>query len=185
MDPRGVALAAIVTIGLARHSESKSPSQPKGEQDHRGGAARQARRRPPALAALHREANDLLPGARRACRRGLRAVRGPPGGRERGAPGATRAGRAAVLQRVAGLGQARPSSASTCATTARAISPAPDPADLPVLRGPDGKIANGYGLVGTPATIYYDAAGKQTYIHQGQYLDRAQLDDDIKRYATS
>ena len=46
-------------------------------------------------------------------------------------------------------------------------------------------MANGFRLVGTPSTIYYDAAGKQTYIHQGQYLDRAQLDADIKRYAAS
>jgi thiol-disulfide isomerase/thioredoxin len=59
------------------------------------------------------------------------------------------------------------------------------PLTYPSYEDPDGKVANGYRLVGTPSTIYYDAAGKQTYVHQGQYLDRAQLDDDIKRYAAS
>ena len=80
-----------------------------------------------------------------------------------------------------------PSSASTCATTAapRRKLLRDIPLTYPSYEDPDGKVANGFRLVGTPSTIYYDAAGKQTYIHQGQYLDRAQLDADIKRYAAS
>jgi thiol-disulfide isomerase/thioredoxin len=59
------------------------------------------------------------------------------------------------------------------------------PLTYPSYEDPDGKVARGYRLIGTPSTIYYDAAGKQTYIHQGQYYRRSDLDADIKRYAAS
>ena len=80
-----------------------------------------------------------------------------------------------------------PSSASTCATTAGAAKKLlrQIPLTYPSYEDPDGKVYNGYRLIGTPSTIYYDAAGKQTYIHTGPYHDRAQFDADIKRYATS
>ena len=90
--------------------------------------------------------------------------------------------------RVAGLGQARglPRRRPARQPRARPRSCCADiPLTYPSYEDPDGKVANGYRLVGTPSTIYYDAAGKQTYVHQGPYLDRAQLDADIKRYATS
>ena len=81
-----------------------------------------------------------------------------------------------------------PSSASTCATTAarRRKLLRDIPLTYPSYEDPDGKVANGLTASwAPPSTIYYDASGKQTYIHQGQYLDRAQLDADIKRYAAS
>ena len=59
------------------------------------------------------------------------------------------------------------------------------PVTYPSYEDPNGKIFTRYGLRGAPSTVYYDASGKQTYLHQGQYLDRAQLDADIKRYALS
>lgn len=34
-----------------------------------------------------------------------------------------------------------------------------------------------------PTTIFYDAAGRQTYIHQGPYLEARDLRADIERYA--
>lgn len=33
-----------------------------------------------------------------------------------------------------------------------------------------------------PATVFYDRAGKQTYIHQGQYVTAEELKADIARY---
>lgn len=33
-----------------------------------------------------------------------------------------------------------------------------------------------------PITIFFDAAGKQVYMHQGYYLSQAQLDGDLQRY---
>jgi cytochrome c biogenesis protein CcmG/thiol:disulfide interchange protein DsbE len=59
------------------------------------------------------------------------------------------------------------------------------PLTYPSYEDPDGKVAKDFHLVGPPSTIYYDASGTQTYIHQGQYVDRAQLEADIKRYAAS
>ncbi len=48
----------------------------------------------------------------------------------------------------------------------------------------DGKIAReaGPGTKGAPVTVYYDARGKRTFIHQGGYRDEADLLADIKRY---
>ena len=47
----------------------------------------------------------------------------------------------------------------------------------------DGKVANGYGVIGAPATIFYDARGEKAYFHQGKYTSAADLEADIERYA--
>src|SRR5262245_46238716 len=73
-----VVVGAIVAVGLSQAPESKSPSQPKTQtistkelQDKLGGA-------PPQLAALHKQANDLLPGGRPGLKSRLRELRGHP-----------------------------------------------------------------------------------------------------------
>ena len=57
------------------------------------------------------------------------------------------------------------------------------PLTYPSYEDPDGKVYNGYKLLGTPSTIYYNAQGKQTYVHSGPYESREQIDQQIKRYA--
>ncbi|HEX3618375.1 MAG TPA: TlpA disulfide reductase family protein, partial [Solirubrobacteraceae bacterium] len=39
------------------------------------------------------------------------------------------------------------------------------------------------GLIGTPTTIYYNAAGKRVYVHAYQYDSQGTLDSDITSYA--
>jgi cytochrome c biogenesis protein CcmG, thiol:disulfide interchange protein DsbE len=57
------------------------------------------------------------------------------------------------------------------------------PLSYPSYEDPDGAIAHSYRLVGTPSTIYYDRAGRETHVHPGPYLSRRDLDADIARYS--
>jgi cytochrome c biogenesis protein CcmG, thiol:disulfide interchange protein DsbE len=184
-----IALAVIVTIGLRQAPESKSPSQPKVSKISAAELHAKLDGAPPQLAALHREANDLLPGQRKGLQARLRAVRGHPAVvNVWGAWCDPCRAELPVLQRasldwgkrVAFLGVDLRDNRGAARKLLGQI-----PLTYPSYEDPDGKIANSYRLVGTPATIYYNAAGKQTYLHQGPYLDRADLDADIKRYATS
>ena len=34
-----------------------------------------------------------------------------------------------------------------------------------------------------PSTLYFDRAGKLSFVHQGAYATRAKLDEDVRRYA--
>jgi cytochrome c biogenesis protein CcmG/thiol:disulfide interchange protein DsbE len=182
-----IALAAVVAYGLSRAPESKGPTQPTKStisaqelRDKLSGA-------PPALAALHREANRFLPGERRGLRARLRALRGHPvvvnvwgswcGPCRVELPILQRAsldwGR-----RVAFLGVDAKDNRESAKRLLADI-----PVTYPSFDDSDAEIFNGYHLFAAPSTIYYNAQGKQTYLHQGQYLDRQQLDADIKRYA--
>ena len=182
-----VVIGAIVAIGLSQAPESKSPSQPKTQtisaselQDKLGGA-------PPQLAAIHKQANDLLPGGRPGLKARLRELRGHPvvvnvwgswcGPCRVELPIIQRASLDWGKQ-VAFLGVDSKDNRSDAAKLLSDI-----PLTYPSYEDPDAKIFTSYKLLGAPSTIYYDAAGKQTYLHQGQYLDREQLDADIKRYA--
>src|SRR3954447_6083078 len=57
------------------------------------------------------------------------------------------------------------------------------PLTYPSYQDLDGSLAKGFGIIGTPSTIYYDKNGKQAYLHQGPYRNAADLEADIKRYA--
>ena len=182
-----VVVGAIVAIGLSQAPESKSPSQPKTQtisakelKDKLGGA-------PPQLAALHEQANDLLPGGRTGLKARLRELRGHPVVVNVWGSwcGPCRVELPIIQQasldwgkQVAFLGV---DSKDNRADAAKLL--ADIPLTYPSYEDGDAKIFTSYKLLGAPSTIYYDAAGKQTYLHQGQYLDRAQLDADIKRYA--
>jgi cytochrome c biogenesis protein CcmG/thiol:disulfide interchange protein DsbE len=182
-----VVIGAIVAVGLSQSQESKAPSQPKTQtisakelREKLGGA-------PPALAALHRQANQLLPGGRDGLDARLRELRGHPvvvnvwgswcGPCRVELPIIQRAS-LDWGTRVAFLGVDTKDNRGDARKLLADI-----PVTYPSYEDGNGKIATHFGLQGAPDTIYYDATGKQTYLHQGQYLDRAQLDADIKRYA--
>jgi len=184
-----IALAAIVVVGLRQAPESKTPSQPKVSKITAAELHAKLDGAPPALAAVHREANDLLPGARTALQKRVRALRGHPVVVNVWAAwcGPCRVELPVVQsasldwgKRVAFLGVDLRDNRGAANKLLRQI-----PLTYPSYEDPDGKVYNGYRLIGTPSTIYYDASGKQTYIHTGPYQDRAQFDADIKRYAVS
>ena len=184
-----VALVAIVIVGLNQAPESKTPSEPKVSKISAQELHAKLDGAPPALAALHAQANDLLPGARKGLQARVRELRGHPVVVNVWAawcvpcrtelPVVQRAS-LDYGKRVAFVGVDLADNRGAAQKLLRDI-----PLTYPSYEDPDGKVAKGFRLVGPPSTIFYDAAGKQTYIHQGQYVDRAQLDADIKRYAAS
>jgi cytochrome c biogenesis protein CcmG/thiol:disulfide interchange protein DsbE len=183
----GVVLAAIVVYGVSQAPESKAPKAATTGKLSAQELHAKLDGAPPALAAVHRQANTILPGARKGLLARVRALRGHPvvvnvwaawcGPCRVELPDMQRAS-LDYGKRVAFLGVDLRDNRGDAQKLLRQI-----PLTYPSYEDPDGKVANGYHLVGTPSTIYYDANGKQTYIHQGQYADRAQLDADIKRYA--
>jgi cytochrome c biogenesis protein CcmG, thiol:disulfide interchange protein DsbE len=182
-----VVVGAIVAVGLSQSQESKTPSQPKRQTISADELREKLDGAPPALAALHQQANDLLPGGRDAFDARLRALRGHPVVvNVWGSWCAPCRVELPIIQRasldwgkrVAFLGVDSSDNRHDAAKLLDDI-----PVTYPSYEDPNGKIFTRYGLRGAPSTVYYDAAGKQTYLHQGQYLDRAQLDADIKRYA--
>jgi cytochrome c biogenesis protein CcmG/thiol:disulfide interchange protein DsbE len=182
------ALGAVVAIGLSQAPESKAPQQPTTQKISAQELHAKLDGAPPQLAALHRQANEFLPGGRKELAAQLRELRGHPvvvnvwgswcGPCRVELPIIQRAS-LDWGKRVAFLGVDTKDSREAARQLLADI-----PVTYPSVDDADAKIFNGFGLRGAPSTIYYDAAGKRTYIHQGQYLDRAQLDADIKRYAT-
>jgi len=182
-----LALVAVLVIGLRQAPETKTStggdSHPLDAVTVRaklGGA-------PPALAALHRRANDLLPGGDEKLKRELAAVRGHPAIVN---VWAAWCGpcivELPVLQkvsldygrRVAFLGVDLKDNRDRAERLLRRI-----PVTYPSVEDPDGRIFDAYRLVGAPSTIFYDARGRQTFVHQGPYQDRRSFEEDLRRYA--
>ena len=58
------------------------------------------------------------------------------------------------------------------------------PVSYPSYEDPSGEIAQVFnGAAAFPTTAFYDSEGKLAYVHQGQYLTGAKLEQDIRRYA--
>jgi thiol-disulfide isomerase/thioredoxin len=58
------------------------------------------------------------------------------------------------------------------------------PVAYPSYEDPSAKIVRAlHAPQGVPFTIYFDARGRQSYLHQGAYATAAKLEADIQRYA--
>jgi cytochrome c biogenesis protein CcmG, thiol:disulfide interchange protein DsbE len=143
---------------------------------------------PPILAALHRQADDLLPGGQDAYEARLAALHGYPavvnvwaswcGPCRFEFPHFQRAA-ADYGKRVAFLGVDTQDSDDAASTF---LEEAPVP--YPSYTDPGKDIGNAVGAtLGLPDTAFYDRHGKLVYLKQGPYTDAAALRADIERYA--
>lgn len=142
---------------------------------------------PPPLAALHRQANELLPGGVDAFEQRLAGLRGYPAVVNVWASwcGPCRQ-EFPVLQKlsarygktVAFLGVNSEDSNDAAATFLRE-----QPVPYPSYSDPDKDIFESIGGVGFPDTAFYDDSGKLIFLKQGQYRDDSELEADVRRYA--
>lgn len=182
-----VALVAVVVVGLSQSRESRGGKAPAPRRLTSAQIQQQLAGAPPALAALHRQSNEILDGGRTAFRARLAALKGHPVVVNFWAAwcGPCRVELPVLQQasldhgkRVAFLGIDLKDNRADARKLLRSV-----PVAYPSYEDPDGRLFQDYGLQGTPTTIFYDAQGRQTYVHQGPYEDRAQIDQAIGRYA--
>jgi cytochrome c biogenesis protein CcmG, thiol:disulfide interchange protein DsbE len=143
---------------------------------------------PPPLAALHKQANELLPGGTEAYEKRIEALRGyPVVANVWGSWCLPCRQEFPVLQRlsarygkrVAFLGVNSEDSDDAAATFLEE-----EPVPYPSYTDPDKAILDslgGYG--GLPDTAFYDSSGELVYLKQGPYRDDSELEADVRRYA--
>lgn len=142
---------------------------------------------PAPLAALHAQADALLPGGKRALERRLAGLKGHPvvvnvwaswcGPCIEEAPALQRVS----LDRgreVAFVGVNLKDSRSGAR---RFLSRYPT--TFPSYEDPDGDIYNAFKLLGAPTTIFFTPSGRKAFVHQGPYRTADELHRDIDRYA--
>jgi cytochrome c biogenesis protein CcmG, thiol:disulfide interchange protein DsbE len=170
-----LALAACGTSAV--NSASPSPGQARAELRHS----------PPALAALHAQANRLLGGGVGAFRARVAALRGHPVVVNKWASwcGPCQS-EFPVFQRVSlQLGR----QVAFVGVDAKDHAPAASaflrrlPVSYPSYQDPGESIARGLGAATYfPQTVFIDRAGHQVYVHAGPYLSASSLTRDIRFY---
>lgn len=142
---------------------------------------------PAPLAALHRQADELLPGGQDAYEQRIAALHGYPAvvnvwaswcGPCRFEFPHFQQAAAHYGKRVAFFGVDSQDSGDAAATF---LEEAPVP--YPSYEDPDEEIHDSVDAIGLPATAFYDGEGKLLYTKQGNYEDLAELRADIERYA--
>jgi cytochrome c biogenesis protein CcmG/thiol:disulfide interchange protein DsbE len=181
-----VALVAVVVIGLSQAGGG-------GKQEKSAGGAcgtvpARLEGAPPPLADLHEQGCDLLDGGPTAFKERLAALKGHPVVVNKWASwcGPCRAefphfqkASVALGKRVAFLGV---DSNDNYDDAAKFLDQYP--VSYPSYKDGSNTIAQVFnGVVAFPTTVFYDAKGKMTYIHNGQYPNEAALRRDIRRYA--
>jgi cytochrome c biogenesis protein CcmG, thiol:disulfide interchange protein DsbE len=183
-----VGLVVVLGIGLSQ-ATNDTPPPPKQTTISREQIRSRLAGAPPELAALHRQANQILPGAARGLDARLRKVRGYPAVVNIWAAwcGPCRAEMPVMQQvslslgkRVAFVGVDLRDNREAARTFLAKI-----PVTYPSYDDPSGKVMVDNRLQGVPSTLFYDKDGKQTFVHQGPYFTRADLVRDIQRYALS
>jgi thiol-disulfide isomerase/thioredoxin len=143
---------------------------------------------PAPLAALHRQANQLIPGGDGAYEQRIAALHGYPvvanvwaswcGPCRFEFPTLQKLS-ARYGKRVAFLGIDSDDSDAAATTFLREA-----PLSYPSYTDPDKAIADSVGAsLGFPDTAFYSRAGKLVYLKQGPYSHESELEADVKRYA--
>ena len=182
-----VALVAVLVIGLSQAGQGGSDN-PKSAAPSGANAAKQLAGAPETLAKLHAQANQLLGGGPAAYKARIAELRGHPIVVNKWASwcGPCRAEfpdfqKASVKygNRVAFLGVDGNDNHGDAQAFLKRY-----PVTYPSYEDPSGTVAQVFNAVAAfPTTVFYDRSGKVSFIHQGQYLTGAKLEQDIKRYA--
>lgn len=176
-----ILLAAALLGGCNDDPESAAP--PRAE------VARSLAGAPAPLAALHRQANQLLPGGAPAFEARLRELRGHPVVINKWASWCEPCKKefpyfqrlsVELGREVAFIGSNSQDNHDDALEFLRSY-----PVSFPSYEDPDQKVARVFKghLNAFPVTAYYDRAGKLTFVHQGGYASEARLRADIERYA--
>ena len=180
------ALAALFLLALAAAGCGSSSGQDYGGQ-HPDYATALAGS-PPPLAALHRQADQLLDGGVDAYEARIAALEGFPvvsnvwaswcGPCRYEFPTLQKLS-ARYGKRVAFVGVNSKDADDAAATFLEEA-----PLSYPSYTDPDGKIAASLGTVGgLPDTAFYDRGGELCFLKQGQYAHQDELEADVRRYA--
>jgi cytochrome c biogenesis protein CcmG/thiol:disulfide interchange protein DsbE len=144
---------------------------------------------PPPLAALHKQANELLPGGTEAYEKRIAELRGYPivvnvwaswCGPCRFEFPVLQKLSARYGKRVAFLGVNSEDSEDFATTFLRE-----EPVPYPSYSDPDKEILDSLGatLGGLPDTAFYDPSGELVFLKQGPYSENSELEADVRRYA--
>jgi cytochrome c biogenesis protein CcmG, thiol:disulfide interchange protein DsbE len=142
---------------------------------------------PPPLAALHKQANDLLPGGPEAFEGRIASLHGYPAvvnvwaswcGPCRFEFPTLQKLSAQYGKRVAFLGVNAEDSDAHAASFLEN-----DPVPYPSYTDPNKDIFDSLGAVGLPDTAFYDRSGKLVYVKQGPYVHGSELEADVRHYA--
>jgi cytochrome c biogenesis protein CcmG, thiol:disulfide interchange protein DsbE len=182
----GLGLVAVVVIGLTQKQGSNA--KPKAAAISTAETRQKLAGAPAPLAALHEQANQLLGGGTDAFKARLAALRGHPvvvngwaswcGPCRFEFPFLQRAS-VDLGKRVAFLGlNAEDNHGDASGFLGRF------PISYPSYEDPNDRVVQAIDAPrGLPFMLFYDAAGKLQYVHQGGYANQRQLDADIQRYA--
>jgi cytochrome c biogenesis protein CcmG, thiol:disulfide interchange protein DsbE len=180
----GLILAAILALLAAGCGASEGGDYGGQHPDYASALAGS----PPPLTALHRQANELLPGGVGAYRQRIEALAGYPivvnvwaswcGPCRFEFPTLQKLS-AAYGKRVAFLGVDKQDSDAAAETFLEEA-----PLSYPSYTDPDQEISGEIGAtLGLPDTAFYDRQGKLVYLKQGPYTDHAELRADVEHYA--
>jgi thiol-disulfide isomerase/thioredoxin len=182
-----VALAAVLVIGLSQAGTGGS-DQPKSAAPNAARVSKELAGAPAPLARLHAEAGRLLGGGPGAFKARIAELSGFPivvnkwaswcGPCRAEFPDFQKAG-VKYGKRVAFVGV----DGNDNHQDAQKFL-AQYPVSYPSYEDPSNTVAQVFnGVAAFPTTVFYDRSGKLAFIHQGQYLTGAKLEQDIERYA--
>lgn len=189
-----VALVAIVAIGVSQAGGGGSGAG-SGSGDRKSALPSDAQvttrlaGAPAPLAALHAQANEILPGGKQAYAARLKALRGYPvvvnvwaawcGPCRLELPSFQTAG-LDYGKRVAFLGVNRADVTADAKKLLRQL-----PQTYPSYEDGDERVSRDLRVQAMPTTIFYDRRGRIVQVHQGPFLTAKDLSAAIRRYALS